>query len=142
MQKLTPGFQNHMRSLENLRQAVESQKIWNLTDYFSPKNTFLQLKYYVPMIYLTLLSATCVKIHQVSYVTFETISHFSRHNSSVFFLAQTLHTFDKSSPSNCKLSDFPLLGLTLTKFLLSFFSFSSIFGTFSSVMGGNSSVIF
>ena len=65
-------------------------------------------------------------------VIFETISHFSRHNSSEFFLAQTFHTFYKSSPKNCKFSDFPLLALKFTKFLMSFLkrkvSFFSKFG--------------
>ena len=84
IQKLTPGFKNHMRNLSNFRQAVESPKSWNLMG-FCPKNTFLQLKDYIERIYLTLLSTTCVKIHQITYVIFETISHFSRHNSSVFF---------------------------------------------------------
>ena len=36
IQKLTPGFKNHMRSL-----AVEIPKSWNLMGYFCPKNTFL-----------------------------------------------------------------------------------------------------
>ena len=90
LQKLTPGFENSMRNLVNFRQAVES---WNLMSYFCPKNTFLQLKHYIPKIYLTLLSTSCAK------TIFETISHFSKHNSSVFFLSQALHTFYKSSPS-------------------------------------------
>ena len=57
---------------------------------FCPKNTrlqkkrFVKLKHYIHRIYLTLLSTTCVKIHQVTHVIFETISHFSRHNFSVF----------------------------------------------------------
>ena len=50
--------------------------------YICPKNTFLLLKH-IQNIYLTLLSTTCVKIHQITYVIFETISHFSWHNSSV-----------------------------------------------------------
>ena len=62
------------------------------------------------------------------------------------FLAQTLHTLYKSSPSKCKFSDFPLLGLKFTQFLMSFFeqkvSFSSKFGSFSSVMRDHSSVLF
>ena len=62
------------------------------------------------------------------------------------FLAQTLHTFYKSSPSKCKFSDFPLLWLKCNKFLMSFFkqkvSFSSKFGSFSSVERDNSSIIF
>ena len=53
--------------------------------YFCPKNTFLQLKHYIQRIYLTLLSTTCVKIHQITHVIFETISYFSRQNFSVFF---------------------------------------------------------
>ena len=118
---VTPGVKNHMRNLDNFRQAVASPKSWHLMDYFlCPKNTFLQLKQNMPKIYLTLLSATCVKIHQITYVIFETISHFSWHNSCIF-LAQTLYTFYKSSPSKCKFSDFPLLGLKFTKFLMSFF---------------------
>ena len=52
--------------------------------YFYPKNTFLQLKR-IQMIYLTLISTACMKIHQIPYVIFETVSYFSRHNSSVFF---------------------------------------------------------
>ena len=78
-QKLIPDFKNHMRNLNIFRQAVES---WNLMP-FCPKNAFLQLKHYIQRIYLTLLSTTCVKIHQITYVIFETISHFSRHNSSL-----------------------------------------------------------
>ena len=52
---------------------------------------------------------------------FETISRFSRHNP-LYFLAQTLHTFDKSSQSKWKLWDFEiLLALKSIKFLMSFF---------------------
>ena len=64
IQKLTPGFKNHMINFM--------------------QNTFLQLNY-IQRIYLTLRSTTCVKIHQITYVIFETISHFSQHNSSVSF---------------------------------------------------------
>ena len=110
LQKLTPGFKNHMTNLDNFRRAVENPKSLNLMDYFCPKNTFLQLEHYIPKIYLTLLSTTCVKIHQITYVIFETISHFSWHNSCIF-LAQTLYTFYKRSPSKCKFSDFLLLRL-------------------------------
>ena len=52
---------------------------------------------------------------------FEIINHFSRHNSSIFFLAQTLHTFNKSSPSKWKFPDLWLLAWKLTKCLMSFF---------------------
>ena len=85
IQKLTPGFKNHMRNLVNFRQAVESLKIGNSMGYFCPKIIFLQLKHYIQRIYLTLLSTTCVKIHQIPDVIFQTISHFSRYSSSVYF---------------------------------------------------------
>ena len=95
--------------------------------YFCPKNTFLQLKYYIQSIYL------------ISPVIFETISHFSR---QLYFLAKTLHTFYKSSLSKCKFSDFQLLGLKFTKFLMPFFkqklSFSSKCGSLFSVKRDNS----
>ena len=85
--KLTPGLKNHMRNLDNFREAVDSQKIWNLMGYFCPKNTFLQLKHYLPKIYLTLLSTTCVKFIKLLMSFLKPyISHFSRHSSSVFFL--------------------------------------------------------
>ena len=51
---------------------------------FCPKISFLQLKH-IQRIFLTLLSTTCVKIDQIIYVIFETMSHFSQHNSSVSF---------------------------------------------------------
>ena len=60
------------------------------------KNTFLQLKY-IQRIYATLLSIFFVKIHQMTsflkpYVIFhDTVPY--------IFLAQTLHTFYKSSLS-------------------------------------------
>ena len=59
---------------------------------------------------------------------------FISHNSYVFFLAQTLHTFYKISPWKCKLLNFLLLWLNFTKFLMPFFkqkvSFSSKPGFF------------
>ena len=136
-----------MRNLHNFTQAVESPEL-KFDGQLCPKNTFfLQLEHYIPKIYLTLLSATCVKIHQITYVIFETIykSFFTAQFLCIFF-AQTLRTFYKSSPSKCKFSDFPLLGLKFTNFLMSFFkqkvSFSSKFGSFFSVMRDNSSVPF
>ena len=120
---------------------------WNLMGCFCPKNTFLQLEHDIPKIYLTLLSTTCAKIHQITYVIFETIykSFFTTQFLCTFF-AQTLHTFYKSCPSKCKFSDFPLLESKFTNFLMSFFkqqvSFSSKFVSFFSVMRDNSSVLF
>ena len=78
------------------------------------------MKHYVPKIYLILPSNAFVKF-QITYVIFETISHFFRAQLLCNFLAETLHTFYKSSQSKCKLSYIPLLGLKFTKFLMSFF---------------------
>ena len=58
------------------------------------------------------------------------------------FLAKTLHVFYKSTPPKCKFSDFVLLSLKFSKFLMSFFKqnvrFCSKFGSFFSVMRDNS----
>ena len=119
IEKLTPAFKNKMRNLNNFRQAVKSSTNWNLMG-FCPKNTFLQLKHYIQRIYLTLLSTTSK--NSPNY-----LCHFWNHKSFFttqllcIFLSQTLHTFYKSSPSKCKFSDFPLLRLKFTKFLMSFF---------------------
>ena len=118
IQKLTIGFKNHMRNMRNFRQAVESPKSWNLMG-FCPKNTFLQLKP-IQRIYLTLLSTTCVKIHQITDVIFETTSHFSQHNPSVSFLLKH-NILSRKEPIKVQFSDFQLLRLKLTKFLMSFF---------------------
>ena len=83
--KLTPDLKNHRTNFGNFKQTVESPKIWNLIDYFCPKNAFHQLKHFIQRIYPTLLSTFCVKIHQMTYVIFETISYFSRHSPSIFF---------------------------------------------------------
>ena len=62
------------------------------------------------------------------------------------FLAETLYAIDKSSTSECKFSDLPLLALKFTKFHMSFLEprakFSSNFAPLFSVMRHNSSVIF
>ena len=97
-----------MRNLDNFRQAVESPKSRNSMGYICPKNTFLQLKHYIQRIYVTLLSTTCVKIHQIPYVIFETKVIF-HDTTRLYILGQTLHTFDKNIPSKCKFSDFQLL---------------------------------
>ena len=128
-----------MRNLDNFRQAVESPKSGNSMGYICPKNAFLQLKHYIQRIYLTLVSTTCVKIHQTPYVIFYDTTR-------LYMVAQILHTFDKNIPSRCKFSDFPLPELKFIKFLMSFFkqqvSFSSKCGSIFSVMRDNSSTLF
>ena len=85
IQKLTPGFKNHMRNFDNFRQAVESLKSWNSmgATFVQKIHSFSYTEDYIQRIYLTLLSTT-EKTHQISYVIFEIINHFSRHNVSLF----------------------------------------------------------
>ena len=47
LQKLTPGFTNHMTNWSNLRQAVESPETLNLMGYIYSKKLCLQLKHYI-----------------------------------------------------------------------------------------------
>ena len=72
----------------------------------------------------------------MTYVIFETLSHFSRQPLYIL-LDQTLHTFYKSSLSKWNFLELPLLALKFTKFLTSFLeprvSFSSNFASLFSV---------
>ena len=69
---------------------ITSDKQWKVQKFeiqsatFVGKNTFLQLKH-IQRIYLTLLSTTYVKLHQIPLVIFKTIRHFSEHNSFALF---------------------------------------------------------
>ena len=117
---VTSGFKNHMRNLNNFRQAAESPKSWNLTG-FCPKNTFLELK----PIYTEDLSNITFNYFCEDSPNY--LCHFWNHKSFLttqllcIFLAQTLNTFCKRSPSNCTFSDFPLLRLNFIKLFMSFF---------------------
>ena len=73
---------------------VESPKSWNSMVYICRKNTFFQLKHYIQRIYLTLLSTT-VKIHQIPYVIFETISHFYGTTRMHFFSSNITYLSQK-----------------------------------------------
>ena len=113
------GFK-HYRNLNNFRKALESPKSWNLMG-FCPKK-------YIPS------AKTLYKV-DLSNINFKYLCvdssnylwYFLNHKSFFttqllcIFLAQTLHSFYKSSPSYCKFSDIPLLRLMFTKFLMSFF---------------------
>ena len=93
------------RNLNNFRQAVESPKSWNLMG-FCPKKYIPSAKtlYTVDLFNIT-FNNLCVDSPNYS-------CHFWNHKSFFttqllcIFLAQTLHTFHKSSPSKCKFSDF------------------------------------
>ena len=98
--KLTPGFKNHMRNLDNFRQAVV-QKVEIQYATF--------VKKFIP-------SAKTLYKEGLSNITTNylcknaphSLCHFWNHMS--FFttqlvyiiLAQTLHTFDKNIPSECR----------------------------------------
>ena len=112
------GFKNY-RNLNNFRQAVESPKSWNLMG-FCPKKYIPSAKTYT--VDLSNITFNYLCVDSPNY-----LCHFWNHKSFFttqllcIFLAQTLHTFHKSSPSKCKFSDFPLLNLKFTKFIMSFF---------------------
>ena len=114
--------------------------------------------YFCPKIHL---SKKYIYTEDLSNITFNYLSknspnylcHFWNHKSIFtkqllcIILAQTLlYILYTSSPSKFKFSDFPLLELKFTKFLMSFFkqkiSFSSKFGSFFSVMRDHFSVLF
>ena len=145
IQKLTPGFKNQMRNWDNFRKAVESPKSWNSMGCNCLKTTFLQLKHYTQNIYLTLLSTTCVKIHQIPLCHFWSHKSFFTTPLVYIILVQTLYTFDKDILSKCKFLDFLLLELKLIKFLVSLFkqkvSFSLNFGSLFSVMRDSSTFL-
>ena len=64
-------------NLDNFIQVVQSPKNSNLMGYFCPKSIFTRLK----IIYKGFIKHYyCLKIHQISHVIFETISHFSQQN--------------------------------------------------------------
>ena len=142
--KLTPGFKNHMRNLDNFRQAVV-QKVEIQYATF--------VKKFIPSaktLYKEGLSN--ITINYLCENSPHSLCHFWNHMS--FFttqlvyiiLAQTLHAFDKNIPSKCKFSDFSLRELKFIKFLMPFFiqkvSFSSEFGSLLKVMRYNSSALF
>ena len=102
-QKVTPGFKNHeefgkLQPTSGRSKKLKFDGILLSRKYICPKNTFFRLKLYIQSrIYLKLLSTTCAKIHQISYVIFEIISHYSRHNLYVFFSAKTTYFLQKQS---------------------------------------------
>ena len=146
IQKLNPGFKNHMSNLDNFRQAVESPKSWKFYGLIFSK------------MYIT--SAKILYEEDISNITAKylcenspnSLCHFWNLKScyttqlACIFIAQSLHTFNKSSPSKCKFSDFLLLELKFTKFIMPFFkqrvNFSSKFGSLLSVIIDTSSVLF
>ena len=108
--KVDSCFQKSHEELEKLHTSTGKSKRLKFDGVLSEKNTFLWLKYSIQRICLTLLSVPCVKIHQITDVIFETVSHFSRNNSSVSFHFKH-HILSKSIPSKLIFSEFPLLRL-------------------------------
>ena len=112
---------------------------------FCPKNAFLQLKHYIQR------NLSNIFFNYLCEDSPNYLCHFWNHTSFFTtqllctFLAQTLHTFYKNSPTKCKFSDLPLLALKFTKFLMSSLeprvSFSSNFASLFTVLRRNSSVL-
>ena len=131
-------YKNWLQILKIIGIWKASDKQWKVEIEWDTclKTVFLHLKHYL-QIYLTLFSTTCLKVYQIPYVVFETVSHFTRKNSPILFCF-----FWQRS----KFSDFSLLKLKFIKFLTSFFkqkvSFSLNFGSLFSVMRDNPSLRF
>ena len=87
-------FQKSHEKFGQLQTSEKSKKV-KCNRLPLSKNTFPRLKHYINKIYVTLLSTTCVKIYQITYAIFETISHFSRHNCSVFFSSNITYFLQK-----------------------------------------------
>ena len=77
------------------------------------RNIFLQLKYILLTTWWTFTKF--LKSFLKLLVIFHDIFR-------LYFVVQVLQTLDKNSPWKCKFSDFPLLELKFTKFLVLFFS--------------------
>ena len=107
-----------------------------LKKYIPSPSPFL---HHIQWIYLTLLSTTCVQIHQVTYVSFETISHFSQHKSSVSFQLNYDILSTKVAHERPNFQTFHF-----SKFPRHFSNKKSVFlqSSFFSVMRDNSSVLF
>ena len=134
-----------MKNLDNFTQAVKSPKGIDLMGYICPKNTFLQLKHHIQRIYETLLSAACVKIHQILYVIFEPQSHLSRHNSCVLF-SSNISYFRQRQPIKVQSFRILIALVKFTKTLMSFMKPKVIFPSrlepIFSIMTHYSSVLF
>ena len=79
--KTDSWFQKSHEEFEQLHTTSGKSKKFKFEILLSKNCILSTKKIYIQRIYVTLLSTTCVKIHQISYVIFETISHFSRHHS-------------------------------------------------------------
>ena len=145
IQKLTPGFKNHMRNLNNFRQAMEIPISKLKFDGLLSKKYIPSHKTYTEDLPKITFSYLCENSPNYSCNSRNPKSFFTT-QLLCMFLAQTLHIFHKSTTSKWKFSDFSLLRLKFTKFLMLFFkwkvSFSSKFGSFFSVMGDHSSVLY
>ena len=129
---------------------TSSEKQWKVQKVEIRWATFVQKKHSSAKTYTDDLSN--ITFNYLCENSPNSLCHFWNHESFFttqflcIFLAQTFHTFYKSSPSECRFSDFTLHALKFTKFLMSFFkqkvSFSSMFGPLFSVMRDHSSSLF
>ena len=131
-QKPTPGLKNHMRNLDNYRQAVESPKSWNLMGYFCPK------KKNIPSAQTYIADLSNITFNFLYQNSPNDLCHFWNH--MLFFTTQPLYILE------WRFSDLSLLTLKFTKFLMSFLkprvNFSSNFASLFIVMRQNFSEIF
>ena len=78
-------FQKSHEEFGQLQASIGKSKKLKSDGLHLPKKHIPSAKTLYTEIYLTLLSTTCVKIHQITFYIFETISYFSRRNSPVLF---------------------------------------------------------
>ena len=136
--KTDSWFQKSHEEFGQLQTSSEKSKKLKFDEPLLFENTFCQLKDCTEDLFNITFNYLCENSPNFS-------SHFWSHKSFFttqlfcLFLAQSLHTFYKSSPSKCKFWDFLLLTLKFTKLLLSFFKH---FGSLFSIMKGNFSVLF
>ena len=79
------GLKNQMRNMDDVKQAAEGPKSWNSMSHICQKKYIHSAKTLYTEDLSNITFNCCVRIHQIPYVIFETISHFSRQNSSVLF---------------------------------------------------------
>ena len=139
------AHKNHIRNLENFRQAVESPKSWNSMDYICQKNTFLQLKNYRQRIYLTLLSTTVKNSPNPWFHFWNHKSFFMTHTTCLCFCSSNITYFWQKHAIRVRIFRFFIARVKIHQ-IMSFFkqkvSFSSKFWPPFSVMRDNPSAPF
>ena len=131
IQKLTPGFKITWEIWATSDEKWKVQTSCNLMGFCVQK--------YIPSAKANTEDLSNITFNYLRENSLNYLCHFWNHKSFFpvhllcIFLAQTLHTFYKSSPSKWKFLDFPLLRLKFNKFLMSLFKLKFSFSNKKSV---------